>query len=177
MARYIAFLRGINVANRRVTMVRLRSLFEDLELGGVGSYIQTGNVFFDSDQERTALRGRIEAHLGTALGYPVPALLRTVDEVAAALALDPFAGREVTPMMRFAITFTSEPFPVGAELPMITPRGDLEVVAATAGEVFTIWHLVGGRPPSSDLPKGLFTGPVTTRMFSTTGKILAAASR
>lgn len=175
MPRYIAFLRGINVANRRVTMVRLRELFAELGLPGVRTYIQTGNVFFDSEEDRGELRARIEDHLGSALGFPVPALLRTVEEVAVVLALDPFAGREITDTMRCAVTFTSEPWPVGVELPMTTARGDLEVVAATAGEVFTIWHLVGGRPPSSDLPKGLFTGPVTTRMFGTTAKILAAA--
>jgi uncharacterized protein (DUF1697 family) len=179
MIRYIAFLRALNVgSHRRVTMERLRGLFGELDVARVGSYIQTGNVFFDTDEaDREALRSRIEAHLEAGLDFPVPTFLRTVEEVAAMLALDPFAGREITPDMRPAITFTREPFPSTVDLPYLTPKGDLEVVQATAGEVFTIWHLINGRPPAADLPKGLLTGPVTTRFFGATAKILAAAQK
>jgi uncharacterized protein (DUF1697 family) len=179
MTRYIAFLRALNVgANRRVTMERLRALFGELELARVGSYIQTGNVFFDTDEpDREALRARIEAHLESGLGFAVPAFLRTVEEVAVTIALNPFADREITPDMRPAITFTREPFPPTVELPYLSPKGDLEVVHATEGEVFTIWHLINGRPPAADLPKGMLTGPATTRFFGATTKILAAAQK
>lgn len=179
MTRYIGFLRALNVGgNRRVTMERLRALFGELELARVGSYIQSGNVFFDTGEpDREALRARIEAHLESGLGFAVPTFLRTVEEVAATVALNPFADREITPDMRLAVTFTHEPFPSTVELPYLTPKGDLEVVHATKGEVFTIWHVINGRPPAADLPKGMITGRTTTRFFGATAKILAAAQK
>ena len=51
--RYIALLRGINVGGHRVAMVDLRRHFAGLGLTNVGSYIQSGNVFFDSDEADT----------------------------------------------------------------------------------------------------------------------------
>ena len=61
-------------------MTRLRELFAELGPANVRTYIQTGNVFFDSEEERPALRRRIEAYLQAALGYAVPVCLRTVEE-------------------------------------------------------------------------------------------------
>ena len=70
--RYIALLRGINVGEHQVKMAALRRLFADLGLANVGFYIQSGNVFFDSDEaDRAALRARIEGQLRASLGYEV----------------------------------------------------------------------------------------------------------
>src|SRR5215470_5305022 len=146
--RYVALLRGVNVGGRTVRMERLRALFGELGLAGVRSYIQTGNVFFDAEApDRAALTARIEGTLEQALGYPVPVFLRTVGEFEAVLALDPFAGREVTADMRLAIMFTAKPFRVDVPLPITSPKGDVEVVHATAGEVYVICYIIGGRPP------------------------------
>jgi uncharacterized protein (DUF1697 family) len=178
MTRYIALLRAVNVGGRVVKMDRLRALFEELGLAGVRTYIQTGNVFFDTDaSDRAALTARIERQLEEALGYPVATFLRTVEELAAVVALDPFAGREITSDMRLNVLFTAEPFPAEVSLPVMSPSGDVEIVHATAGEVFTIWHLRGGRPPSRPFAESLLTGPATSRFFGTTAKILAAAQR
>ena len=45
---YTALLRAVNVGGRTVKMERLRDLFSELELGNVRSFIQSGNVFFDT---------------------------------------------------------------------------------------------------------------------------------
>ncbi len=176
MTRYIAFLRAVNVGGHVVKMDRLRALFGELGLRRVRTYIQTGNVFFETDEpDRAALTARIERHLEQALGYRVATFLRTVAEVEAVLALDPFAGREVTSDMRLAVIFTAQPFPADVELPLVSPKGDYEIVHATPGEVFVIWHLVGGRPPSSGFLEKAIPGPATSRFVHTTAKILAAA--
>src|SRR5215831_13131357 len=78
---YVALLRGINVGGHTVTMERLRELFRELGYAGVRTYIQTGNVFFESsEQDVQILRSAIERHLRAALGYEVPTCLRTVEE-------------------------------------------------------------------------------------------------
>src|SRR5437764_5133630 len=129
---YIALLRGINVGGHTVAMARLRGLFAELGLANVRSYIQTGNVFFESDAEdRSALRRRIEAHLQASLGYAVPLCLRTVDEVERLVALDPFRGVPVTPDVRLSVTFLAEPAAVDLPVPYRTPKEDFELVGKT----------------------------------------------
>jgi uncharacterized protein (DUF1697 family) len=177
MMRYIALLRGINVGGHQVKMADLRRLFADLGFADVGSYIQTGNVFFDSDEaDRAALRSRIEGHLRTALGYEVATCLRTVEEFAAVLALDPFAGIELRPDMRFSVSFLAEPVVVEPTLPYTTPKGDFALVRMTPQELFVVWYLVGGRPGSGFGPlEKRYKVPATTRFWHTAAKILAAA--
>jgi uncharacterized protein (DUF1697 family) len=177
--RYIALLRGINVGGHQVKMDALRGHFAALGLANVGSYIQSGNIFFDSEEtDRAALRARIEAHLHDALGYAAPTCLRTVEELTAILARDPFAGITVRPDMRLSVSFLAEAVPVESNLPQKTPKGDFELVAMTETELFVVWYLINGRPGNGygHLEKKLGV-PATTRFWHTAAKILAAATR
>ncbi|MEU9126677.1 DUF1697 domain-containing protein [Kitasatospora sp. NPDC048540] len=177
---YIAFLRAINVGGRTVKMERLRELFAELGLERVRSYIQSGNVFFDTEEtDRAALTRRIEEHLASALGYPVPAMVRTVAEVEELVAADPFAEVEVTPELRLCVVFLSEPLPEGLEFPVRSPKGDWEILGATPGAAYVVMHLRDGRlgsNPATAFPKS-YPGHGTSRFFHTTVKILAAAKK
>ena len=176
---HIAFLRGINVGGHRVRMERLRELFSDLGLANVRSYIQTGNVFFEThENDRAALTAKIEGHLSAALGYAAPTFLRTVAEVEDALRLDPFKHVEATPETRFLITFIPRPLPETIKLPLRPPSGDYEILRATNGEVFSVLRLVNGRPsdPAAFIEKTCKM-KTTSRFFGTTVKILQAARR
>ncbi len=82
MERYVAFLRGMNLGNRRIKNEELRALFEGLEFDQVATFRASGNVVFTAggggEQE---LAERIEAGLGEGLGYEVPVFLRSGSEV------------------------------------------------------------------------------------------------
>ena len=55
MPRYVAFLRAVNVGRgRKVEMARLRKLLTEAGYGNVSTYIQSGNVFFDSSSRSKA---------------------------------------------------------------------------------------------------------------------------
>ncbi|GAA0700720.1 hypothetical protein GCM10010193_64340 [Kitasatospora atroaurantiaca] len=177
---YIAFLRAINVGGRTVKMEQLRALFAELGLGNVRSYIQSGNVFFTADPtDRAALTRRIEKHLEAALGYPVPVMLRTVEEVEEIVEADPFADVEVTPEVRLCLVFLSEPLPDDYQFPVHSPKGDWDILGATPGAAFVVMHLQNGRlgsNPATAFPKS-YGGQGTSRFFHTTVKILAAAKK
>lgn len=84
MTRYVAFLRGINLGNRRVKMADLRAHFENLGLDGVGSHIASGNVIFAHEgSDIDALEDRIEAHLEDALGFFTDTMIRSLESVDA----------------------------------------------------------------------------------------------
>ncbi len=94
--RYVAFLRGINLGNRRVKMDHLRDLFTAAKLTNVSTFIASGNVIFETTAADAAgIEQRIEAHLKDALGYPVDTFVRTPADLAAIAAFRPFAAEEV----------------------------------------------------------------------------------
>jgi len=171
---YLSFLRGVNVGGHTVKMETLRQLFSDLGLTHVRSYIQSGNISFETvEPNRAALTRKIEAHLSQSLGFEVPVFLRTPAEVEQALQLDPFQHMEVTPDMRLFILFLSEPLPVELILPLHSPGKDFEIVQTTTGEAFVVLRLVNGRPgnPVGFIEK-TFQVQATSRFFATTQKIL-----
>ena len=175
---YIAFLRGINVGGHVVKMEHLRGLFAELGLANVRTYIQSGNVFFESpDDDRKALAQRIEQHLREALGYNVPVFLRTVAELEHILALNPFKNINVTPDIRLCVMFLAEPVAKDLALPLRSPKDDSEIVQMTELEAFVVWYLIKGRPPGSNFLDKTLGRNTTTRFFHTTAKILEAAKK
>src|SRR5581483_9181285 len=176
---WVALLRGINVGGHNVTMAHMRELFGELDFVGVRSYIQSGNLFFQSDEpDRAALRSTIEAHLHAALGYTVPVCLRTAAELEHLLSLEPFAGIESTPGTRFSVVFCAEPLAQPVPVPFVTADGGYELIAATAAELFVVWRLKNGRVSNTfGAIEKLVAAPTTTRFWHTTAKIVAAAKQ
>ncbi|HZS88924.1 MAG TPA: DUF1697 domain-containing protein [Chloroflexota bacterium] len=174
---YVALLRGINVGGHTVKMDVLRGLFAELGFDRVRSYIQTGNVFFESDEmDQQVLRTAIERHLRAALGYEVATSVRTVADLELLLARDPFQGIAVTPEIRLAVTFMAEPVAATLPVPYLTPDGAYELIGMTPTELFVVWHLQDGRPGTSyGLLEKRVAVPGTTRFWHTTAKILSAA--
>jgi uncharacterized protein (DUF1697 family) len=180
LTRFIAFLRGVNVAGRTAKKEVLLDAFARAGLDNVRTHIQSGNVSFDAPGRvnRATLSRKLERLLTEGAGYEIPVFLRTTDDVAAALALDPFKKRRVTANMRSCIIFISEPLPKRAALPFTSPKGQFDLLLATPDAVFAIMYVRDGRPgnPSAYLEK-TYGVKATTRFFDTTKKILAAAAR
>src|SRR5690242_5830957 len=165
---YIALLRGINVGGHTVKMERLRELFTELGFTRVRTYIQSGNVFFETAQtDRQILTQMIEQHLLQALGYEVPVFLRTIPELEQIVALDPFQHIDITPEMRACVVFMSEVIPKTLILPLRSAKNDMEIIYATDYEAFVVWYLINGRPPAAQGFKVL-GNRTTSRFFHTT---------
>jgi len=91
MPHYIAFLRGMNLGNRRIKMDQLRELFAQLKFTAVETFIASGNVIFTAkSMDARKLEKQIETHLQKSLGYDVDTFVRTRMEVAAVAAFRPF---------------------------------------------------------------------------------------
>ena len=88
MQRYVAFLRAINVGNRRVQMSVLRTLFEQMGFGEVETFIASGNVLFSS--QKSVSESKIASHLEASLGYEVDTFVRTAEEVISVGKTQPF---------------------------------------------------------------------------------------
>ena len=92
MTTYIAFLRGINVgAHNRMKMDDLRALFESIGYEDVRTYIQSGNVVFETaGTDEGALREEIHDAIAEEFGYDVSVMIRTREELATVVAGQPF---------------------------------------------------------------------------------------
>lgn len=92
MKTYIALLRGINVGgHKKIKMADLRVLMNQLGFSAVETYIQSGNIVFDSNEnERSLLGQNIKKAIAETFGFDVPILLKTKQEIAAILEESPF---------------------------------------------------------------------------------------
>ena len=111
MARYVAFLRGMNLGKRRIENPELRAEFERLGLEDVATFRASGNVVFSPPgrEARAKLTARIEAGLAAGLGYEVPVYLRSAAEVAAiAAALGPGTQRTMGTIEQIAAKYCGD---------------------------------------------------------------------
>jgi uncharacterized protein (DUF1697 family) len=77
--RYVAFLRAINVANRRIKMADLRSVYTETGLSNVETYIASGNVVFDAANPPSA--PHLQEIFEERFGFTSEIFLRTSDEL------------------------------------------------------------------------------------------------
>src|SRR5512139_382557 len=107
MPRYVALLRGINVGgNTMINMGELRAMFEALGFERVTSYINSGNLAFDSvssprvssphvskgSAHETSIVPLIEAAINKTFGKPVRVMIRTQSDIERILAGNPYEG-------------------------------------------------------------------------------------
>ena len=92
MITYIALLRGINVGgHKKIKMADLRLLLEGLGYKEVLTYIQSGNVIFNSlEEERDKLENQISEAIKNQYGFEVPVLVKTRTEINNILDINPY---------------------------------------------------------------------------------------
>ncbi|EAR00471.1 DUF1697 domain-containing protein [Maribacter sp. HTCC2170] len=95
MTTYIALLRGINVGgHKKIKMADLRSILEDSGLERVRTYIQSGNVVFDSEEKNTQnLEIQISETIKEHYDFEVPVLIKTRNEILRVLEDNPYTDR------------------------------------------------------------------------------------
>lgn len=80
--KYVALLRGINVGKeRRIDMKKLKILFESLGYSNVSTYINSGNVIFDSINKKQDIRKKLEIKLKNEFGFEIPTIIKTTKEI------------------------------------------------------------------------------------------------
>lgn len=96
MPKYIAFLRAINVGgNSIIKMADLKRTFESFGLENVQTYIQSGNVIFESQESSASvLEERIERQMEKASGKRIRIFVRAMRDVVKMISECPFDPKE-----------------------------------------------------------------------------------
>ena len=96
MPKYIAFLRAINVGGTSIIkMADLKRTFESFGLESVETFIQSGNVIFESkESSASVLEEQIERQMEEASGKRIQIFVRTIRDVVKMVNDCPFHPKE-----------------------------------------------------------------------------------
>ncbi|MFD0670316.1 DUF1697 domain-containing protein [Cohnella sp. GCM10027633] len=110
MTLYHAYLRGINVGgNHIVRMAELKRVLEEIGMRGVQTYIQSGNVLFESNDTADALVARFETIFADAFGFPVPTMIRSADEMKSIMSRCPYSFEALSEGQSIHLSLLKQP--------------------------------------------------------------------
>ncbi|WP_313579010.1 DUF1697 domain-containing protein [Chishuiella sp.] len=103
MITYISLLRGINVSGKNsIKMDALRKLFEESSFYNVTTYIQSGNIIFNSNETNLKkLEQLIFNKILNKFGFNVPVIILTIDELEQSLNKNPFSNNSDEKFVHF----------------------------------------------------------------------------
>jgi len=172
--RYVAFLRAVNVGGHQVVkMGDLRGLFESAGFAEVDTYIQSGNVIFESPERKAGvLEQKIEGELRRALNYVVTTFLRPVSEVVRIAEHAPFGTIDEAAGERLYVAFLRVAPAAEAGRRLLALANKVDEFHLHRREVYWLQRRQRGvsRFSSATLEKTLET-PITVRNQATVASI------
>lgn len=168
MPRYAAMLRGVMPTNCK--MPALARCFEALGFEDVRTVLGSGNVVFSSNKRsERALESTIENGMQQHLGRSFMTFVRSVDDLRALLASDPFRGAKVPAGAKRVITFLRDA-PKRLELPV--EDAGARIYSVRKREAFTAYVRKPGDPVFMRLIASTLGDDVTTRTWDTIEKLV-----
>lgn len=169
MKKYIAFLRGINVGNIRIKMPDLKKAFENMGFQNPVTYLQTGNVVFESEKNISEIKVILEKGLSETFHYQAFVLLYDFDVLAEIIAKYPFEKDE----SNHAYVIFVESEAVFEELATIAESVDEEIAR---GNAVLYWKVPKGEslntPFSKITARAKYKSSTTVRNINTLEKML-----
>ena len=108
MNKKIAILRGINVGGKRkILMADLKALCQKLGWTNVVTYIQSGNLIFNSEKQNSQLENTLDKSISSKYGFDVPVMVRNANELQISIGNNSFAAGD-TDITKLHLTFLKE---------------------------------------------------------------------
>ena len=111
MTTYISILRGINVGgNRKILMADLKNIYSDLKFKNIRTYIQSGNVIFDSPNtnENSIIEETLQNAIHNTYGFEVKVIVRTNKELIDIFNNNPFLSNDNLDLKKLYLSFLKE---------------------------------------------------------------------
>ena len=168
----LSLLRGINVAGqKKVPMLELKKLYENLGYKNVRTYIQSGNVMFDCDKkDEGKIAAEIEKAIAKKFGFEVKVLIRTKEELQALIDKNPFHKKEAD---RLYVSFLEKETDASAAEKIAPFKSGAEDFAIVGREVYLFVPDGYGRTKlSNNLIEKKCGVAATTRNWKTVNALL-----
>ena len=137
--KYVALLRGINVGgNNKVDMKQLVETMNEAGFDNVSTYINSGNIFFDSDKSESKLVNSIERLIKDEFNLKINVLLRNkenIDKLVQSIPADWRNGHD----MKCDVMFLWDSYNDKEVLDMITIKPNIDDVRYVDGAL--IWKV------------------------------------
>ena len=137
--RYIALLRGINLGgNNLIRMSDLKSEFEKLGFKNVVSYINSGNLAFDTTKSsEKKLSDKIEKAVEAMIGRDIHVMVREQAAIDAIVAKDPFKGKYES-HKEMHVLFMKEEMPPDKKKLLLEQQTDDEKITVHGREIYCL---------------------------------------
>ena len=108
--KYLVLLRGINVSGHNMMkMATLKSTLESIGFRNVATYIQSGNVFVETEDESTFGIGfRIRQEILNAFGHDVPTIVIGKNDLESCFKNNPFLKEKDVDTKKLYVAFISK---------------------------------------------------------------------
>jgi uncharacterized protein (DUF1697 family) len=173
--KYTALLRGINVGgNSIIKMILLKECFEKAGFKNVVTFIQSGNVVFDSPEKNTAkLESKIEKLILKTFKIESKAMVRSLPQMKETVAKAPAAWKRKN-NLRCYLAFTKAPITAKDVIKESVPKPGVDELKAGNGVVYmsTKLNALTKSGINKLIVKKIYKF-MTIRNFNSTQKILA----
>ncbi|MBD0383018.1 DUF1697 domain-containing protein [Paenibacillus sedimenti] len=180
MPKYVSLLRGINVSGQKIIkMDHLRGIYESMNFGQVISYIQSGNVIFNSTEEDVGLlRDRIQSELARVFVFEVPVVVRTPKELEEVVSRNPFLDVNASENESLYVAFLAKEPSAEAIVKLNTYQNEIDQYHVLRREVYILCRKGFGKSQFSNnfLEKKLAV-TATTRNWETVNKLIQLADK
>ena len=162
----MAFLRGINVGgNSLLPMSELLTICEGIGFKNVHTYIQSGNVLFESELSETSLVNELQQALLEKKQMDISVMVRTLNELEVVISRNPFPNRDNS---QVGVMFFADAVPQNLIEGMFCPGR--EEVVISGREIF-IYYPDGMGRSKLKFPK--LSQKETVRNINTVTKLVA----
>jgi uncharacterized protein (DUF1697 family) len=139
MGQYVALLRGINVGGKNpIKMSELKACVEDHGFRNVATYIQSGNVLFESSERSSATRlaQRIEEMLASTFNYKPSVVLRTRGQLRRIVEQAPEGFGAQPTRFRYDVLFLKPPLGAAAAIRSVPTKAGVDKACAGTGVLY-----------------------------------------
>jgi uncharacterized protein (DUF1697 family) len=166
--RYAAFLRGINVSNRRDKSADLIACMEELGFEEPAVFRASGNLVFEAGAGAEKVAAKLEKALRKSLGFEVPVFLRSARQVSAIAAHQPFPAKHLNAAKgKLQVALLAGKPSAAAKERTLALATEEDLLAIRGSELY--WLPSGGTQGSELGMKGIdhAIGPMTMRTKGT----------
>ena len=173
---YLALLRGINVGgNNLIKMADLKSCFEKMKFTSVKTYIQSGNVIFQSTEKSAEkLTDQIEKTLSKQFNYHGKIVLVSAKQIKKIIAEAPAKFGTQPDKFRYNVIFLKPPLTAKEAFPQLSIKEGVDSAAFSKSAPVLYFQNLMAKATSSHLNRiiklSLYQN-ITIRNWNTTTKL------
>lgn len=172
MAKFIAFLRGINVGGgNKVPMKELKTCFEGMGFTNVNTLLNTGNVVFDGNKKDLS---KIPDKLEKEFGFTIETLIYSFSDIEKIVQSNPFEGIERLKDFKLYVSFYIEIKKSSIIIPFTDEEKGIKILKIIDIAIISMVDIKkSGTIELMKLLEREFGKKLTTRNFNTVQKLIA----